>query len=203
MLKNLFITGLITVLPIAFTYIIIKFILDLITSPFIELYSFYLEPKIIGFIPQYAYSTMIVVKQISILMIVIMMILAMGLLVKYILSPGINDFFSDLANRVPLLNTVYLTVKQVISSIFKTDSVSFKQVVLVPFQGGFSYGLITGSPDKRSNLVFVFIPTAPSPISGFLVAYNKEDIKYSDLSVNHLFRHIVSLGLISDNEEPK
>lgn len=212
MLKNLFATGLITVLPIAFSYIILKFVLDIITSPFLDLYNFYIEPRIEMTFPKYSMylsyapvsTTIIIIKQLVILVFVLLAILLVGLVVKYIFSPGLTNMFVDLTNRVPLLNTTYITVRQVIATIFKEESKSFKQVVLVPFNGGHAFGLITGTPDYKSisktNKVSVFIPTAPSPVSGFLITYSIQDVEYIDMSIQDLFKHIVSLGLISKQQ---
>lgn len=103
---------------------------------------------------------------------------------------------------------IYTTIKQVVITLFKKDSIVFNHVVMVPFNGGYTFGMVTGNPlgiDKDlctsdgnniSDMVSVFIPTAPSPLSGFLLSYNKKDVIFIKIEKDDLFKHIVSLGLI-------
>ena len=102
--------------------------------------------------------------------------------------------------RVPLMNKIYGTVKQVNES-FSTNKSSFKQVVLVPFPHPRSraVGFVTGEqsglvPEK---LVSVFIPTTPNPTSGFLVLIPESDLIKLDMSVADGIKYTISLGAIS------
>jgi len=102
--------------------------------------------------------------------------------------------------RVPLLNKVYGTVKQVNQS-FSSNKSSFKQVVLVTFPHARSRSLafVTGEqkglgPEK---LISVFIPTTPNPTSGFLLLVPESEVVKLDISVADGIKFIISLGAIS------
>ena len=102
--------------------------------------------------------------------------------------------------RVPLMNKIYGTVKQVNES-FSSKKSSFKQVVLVSFPHPRSrtVGFVTGEqgglgPEK---LVSVFIPTTPNPTSGFLVLVPESEIIKLDMSVADGIKFIISLGAIA------
>jgi uncharacterized membrane protein len=102
--------------------------------------------------------------------------------------------------RIPLLNKIYGTVKQVNES-FSSNKSSFKQVVLVtfPHKDSRSVGFVTGeqrTPDNQ-KLISVFIPTTPNPTSGFLVMVRETEITKLDMSVADGIKFIISLGAIS------
>jgi uncharacterized membrane protein len=102
--------------------------------------------------------------------------------------------------RVPLLNKIYGTIKQVNES-FSTNKSSFKHVVMVPFPHANSRALafVTGEqkglgPEK---LISVFVPTTPIPTSGFLLLMPESEITKLDISVADGIKFIISLGAIS------
>jgi uncharacterized membrane protein len=102
--------------------------------------------------------------------------------------------------RVPLMNKIYGTVKQVNQS-FSSNKSSFKQVVLVTFPHGKSraVGFVTGEqmmPDGE-KLVSVFIPTTPIPTSGFLIMVPETETLKLNMSVADGIKFIISLGAIS------
>ena len=102
--------------------------------------------------------------------------------------------------RVPLLNKIYGTIKQVNES-FSSNKSSFKQVVLVSFPHARSraVGFVTGEQLGLGGerLVSVFIPTTPNPTSGFLLLVPESEIIKLDISVADGIKFIISLGAIS------
>jgi uncharacterized membrane protein len=102
--------------------------------------------------------------------------------------------------RVPLLNKVYGTVKQVNES-FHSNKSSFKQVVLVTFPHARSRSLAFVTGEQKSlgpeKLISVFIPTTPNPTSGFLLLVPESEIIKLDISVADGIKFIISLGAIS------
>ncbi|MGA2174198.1 MAG: DUF502 domain-containing protein [Verrucomicrobiota bacterium] len=110
------------------------------------------------------------------------------------------EWLDNAIMRVPLMNKIYGTVKQVNES-FSSNKSSFKQVVLVSFPHPRSraVGFVTGEqgglgPEK---LVSVFIPTTPNPTSGFLVLVPESEIIKLDMSVADGIKFIISLGAIA------
>ena len=102
--------------------------------------------------------------------------------------------------RVPLLNKIYGTVKQVNES-FSSNKSSFKQVVLVcfPHPRSRAVGFVTGEQQRlgQEKLISVFIPTTPNPTSGFLVLVPESDVIKLDMSVADGIKFIISLGAIA------
>lgn len=102
--------------------------------------------------------------------------------------------------RIPLLNKIYGTVKQVNES-FTSNKSSFKQVVLVtfPHKDSRSVGFVTGEHKglDGQKWISVFIPTTPNPTSGFLVMVREDEITKLDMTVADGIKYIISLGAIS------
>ena len=107
--------------------------------------------------------------------------------------------------RVPLLNKIYATVKQVNES-FSSNKSSFKQVVVVAFPSprSRSIGFVTGDQHGLGGekLLSVFIPTTPNPTSGFLVLVPESDVLKLDMTVADGIKFIISLGAISPDWPP-
>jgi uncharacterized membrane protein len=105
--------------------------------------------------------------------------------------------------RVPLMNKIYGTVKQVNSS-FSSNKSSFKQVVLVtfPHARSRSVGFVTGEQKGLGpeNLISVFIPTTPNPTSGFLVLVPESEIIKLEMSVADGIKFIISLGALTPEQ---
>jgi uncharacterized membrane protein len=107
--------------------------------------------------------------------------------------------------RVPLLNKIYGTIKQVNEAFSTGSKTSFKTVVLVEFprEGSYSVGFITSGHNEALDqkagrkLVNVFIPTTPNPTSGFLILVPADKVTKLDMSVAEGIKYIISLGSIA------
>lgn len=105
-----------------------------------------------------------------------------------------------LINKIPVVKTVYSSIRD-IGKMFNHDkNTSFKKAVLVdyPIKGSKSIGFITNEScnfnDKFSKIA-VFVPTTPNPTNGFLLYLNDEDITYLDISVEDAIKMVVSMGV--------
>jgi uncharacterized membrane protein len=111
--------------------------------------------------------------------------------------------------RVPVLNKIYGTIKQVDEAFTSGKKSSFKTVVLVeyPREGIYSVGFITSEEKDEIELkiktkcVRVFIPTTPIPTGGFLIVVPEEKVIKLDMSVAEGFKYIISIGALSNESE--
>jgi len=112
--------------------------------------------------------------------------------------------------RVPLLNKIYSTIKQVNEAFSPSSKSSFKQVVLVEFPraGQYSVGFLTGEDQRevqqkaKERVLSVFVPTTPNPTSGFLVLVPEKEITRLEMSVAEGIKFIISLGAIAPDFTP-
>ncbi len=139
------------------------------------------------------------------LVIAVILICAIGRLTRNYIGEKFIDLADQLMLRIPLLNKIYGTVKQV-NDAFASNKSSFKGVALVPFphQGSLSLGFITSeqtSPKTGEKLIGVFVPTTPNPTAGFLVFIPEADVTRIDMSVADGIKLIISLGAISPDQQ--
>ena len=106
--------------------------------------------------------------------------------------------------KIPLIKVFYKTIKQILETVLKTNSDAFREAVLVeyPRKGvwviGFTTGEVEGEIKNRLKKKFtnVFIPTTPTPTSGFLLMVSTNEIKTLNVSVDDAIKTIVSAGII-------
>jgi uncharacterized membrane protein len=139
----------------------------------------------------------------------LMMIGVLGRLTRYYVGKKIVQLLDMALLRIPLLNKVYSTLKQV-NEAFTSSNSSFKQVVLVPFPhpGQYSVGFLTGADHKEvaaktgEKVLSVFVPTTPNPTSGFLLMVPEADVIKLEMSVADGIKFIISLGAVAPEYAP-
>lgn len=128
-----------------------------------------------------------------------------GRLTRYYFGKKMIELLDFLMLRVPLLNKIYGTVKQVNEAFSPSKHSSFKKVVLLEFprRGMFAIGFVTGEQDppkgreSLGRLTSVFVPTTPNPTGGFLLLVPENELTKLDMSVADGIKYIISLGAIS------
>ncbi|MBX9905388.1 MAG: DUF502 domain-containing protein [Burkholderiales bacterium] len=125
-----------------------------------------------------------------------------GVLVANILGQRMVQFWEGLLARIPIVNTIYHSVKQVSDTLFSGTGHAFRKVLLVryPHPEAWSLAFQTNVPVEVAarlpeDLVAVFIPTTPSPVNGFYFYVRRVDVIEIDMSVDAAFKYIVSMGV--------
>ncbi len=125
-----------------------------------------------------------------------------GVLVANILGQRLVLFWERLLARIPIVNTIYHSVKQVSDTLFSGTGHAFRKVLLVryPHPGAWSLAFQTNLPVEVAarlpeEYVAVFIPTTPSPVNGFYFYVRRADVIEIDMSVDAAFKYIVSMGV--------
>lgn len=112
-------------------------------------------------------------------------------------------------SRIPLVRSIYKTVKQVINAVLSTNSEAFRKVVLIeyPRKGLWTIAFQTGTTNTAINnktkeeMISVFIPTTPNPTSGFLMMLPRSDVIELDMSIDEALKFIISLGVMPPPSE--
>lgn len=206
--KKYFITGLALLLPATLTIVITIFIFNFLTVPFAGFVRSILEYYGLidqGFLFLSATQVMQYGSQLLILVALILFTLLLGFLARWFFFHYIVRFGEYILHRIPIVNTVYKTTKDVIKTVFTEKNNAFKQVVMVPFPSTTTYsiGLITRDKIEEfagtnyAGLVAVFVPTTPNPTSGFLMLFKETDVVYLDMSVESALKYVISCGMIT------
>lgn len=138
------------------------------------------------------------------LVLAVFLIGVVGLLARYYFGKRLIEWVDSGLLRIPLLNKIYGTMKQVNDAFSAGNKTAFRTVVLVeyPRLGVYSVGFITGEQRGEAQnrlpekVVCVFIPTTPNPTSGFLVLVPEDKVIKLEMSVADGIKYIISLGAI-------
>lgn len=206
-MKKYFITGLIILLPLALTLAIVIFLVNLLTDPFVEIVQSLLDRY--GLLDQdflflSSEQLQYVFSQILILLSLFFLTVGLGFVARLFFFHYVIKAWDYIIHQIPFIRSVYKTCQDVINTILKSDTKSFKQVVVVPFPSpeSHSIGLVTrenlkGLPSRDGKkMVAVFVPTTPNPTSGYLVMFEEDSIEYLDMKVEEALKYIISCGVI-------
>ena len=121
----------------------------------------------------------------------------------------IIDFWERQLTRIPVVKSIYGSVKQVSDTLLSGNGHAFRKVLLVryPHPQAWSMAFQTNVPDEvvrtlSDDYVAVFIPTAPSPVNGFYFFVKKSEVIELDVSVDRALKYIVSMGVASGEARP-
>lgn len=210
-MKKYFVTGLVILLPLALTLMIVAFILNFLTEPFLGIVKgIFIQLNLFhrGFLFFSAEQTQIFFSKLIILVFLFFFTILLGIFTRWVFMHYVLRFSDLILHRIPIVNTIYKTSQDVIKTIFTTDTRSFKQVVLIYFPSRESrcLGLIT--QDDLSSLglpdyIGVFVPTTPNPTSGYLLMVKKSDVEYLDIKIEDALKYIISCGVILNPSDKK
>lgn len=201
-----FFAGLAVVLPGVITLAVVKWFFGTVSS-FTDTLLFFL-PKYFG--PKLIYqdgvaSPMFWYWSLLAILLAIAIVSVIGVLARYYFGKRMIALADGMMLRVPVLNKIYGTIKQVDEAFTSGKKSSFKTVVLVeyPREGVYSVGFITSERADEverktgKKCVCIFIPTTPIPTGGFLIIVPEENVVKLDMNVADGFKYIISVGAIS------
>ncbi len=194
-IRRYFISGLLVWLPIWVTILVIKFLVDLLSNTLLLLPQQYHPDTLIGFhIPGIG------------VIITLLVIFLTGVIVANFIGKRLVMIGDAIIARIPLVRTIYVSVKQVLQTLFTPGGQSFRKVLLVeyPRKGMWSVAFQTGDGIQKlmqgEDMVSVFIPTTPNPTSGFLMIVPRKDVMELNMSVDQALKFVISLGVMQPCE---
>lgn len=133
-----------------------------------------------------------------------LVIFVTGLVSANLIGQRLLAYWEGLLTRIPVVRTIYGSVKQVSDTLLTGSGHAFRKVLLVhyPHPNAWSLAFQTNVPGEvRSRLgdewLAVFIPTAPSPVNGFYFYVRREETIELDISVDAALKYIVSMGVVA------
>ena len=113
-----------------------------------------------------------------------------------------------LLSNIPIVKSIYTSVKQVSDTLFSTNGNAFREAVLVqyPRAGSWTIAFVTGKPggEVAAHLdgehVSVYVPTTPNPTSGFFLIMPRSDVRPLDMSVDEALKYVISMGVVSPGQ---
>ena len=140
-----------------------------------------------------------------------LVVLLTGMFAANIIGQRLVQFGESLLARIPVVKSLYSSVKQVSDTLFSSSGQAFRKALLVqyPRQGSWTIAFLTGQPGGdvanylTGDYVSVYIPTTPNPTSGFFLMMPRADVIELDISVDAALKYIISMGVVPpDSKNP-
>jgi uncharacterized membrane protein len=205
-IRNAFITGIVVILPLGVTIIVINFLLQKLGTPASNLFFWFLD-RDLRQLPAVSFA----LEVISIL-VVFLLITLLGYCSRFVLGRIMLGGLERLLDQVPLINTVYRTVKQIVDTFSQQKKAVFQDVVLIeyPRKGCHALGFLTSVAKGETQevtgakIVNIFVPTTPNPTSGFLLMLPDEEVIRLKMTITDGMKLIISGGAVvpPGNDEP-
>jgi uncharacterized membrane protein len=198
-LRKYFLTGLLVLVPLAITAWVLNLIISTLDQSLLFVPAAWQPRLLLGAdIPG-------VGAVLTLAIVFLTGVLANNLVGNYVMRLG-----ERLIKRVPVVSSLYGSVKQVSDTLFSSSGNAFRQAVLIPYPHADSYtvAFLTGVPggDVTNHLVgdyvSVYVPTTPNPTSGFFLMMERSRVRELDMSVDAALKYIVSMGVVAPASVP-
>jgi len=135
----------------------------------------------------------------------LLIIFITGVLAANFIGQRLVKWWELLLARIPVVNSIYNSVKQVSDTLFSSSGNAFRKALLVqyPREGSWTIAFLTGQPGGdvvthlKGDYVSVYVPTTPNPTSGFFLMMPKQDVIELDMSVDEALKYIISMGVVA------
>lgn len=193
-LRKWLFTGLLVIVPGAITLSVLNWIVGMLDQTLQILPQAWQPDRLLGFhIPGFG------------VLLTLLILLVVGATASNFAGRKLVAWGDQLVSRIPVVRSIYSSVKQVSDTLFSESGNAFRTAVLVqwPREGVWTVAFITGAPGGevaaylRDEFVSVYVPTTPNPTGGYFVMVRKSDCVELDMSVDAALRYIVSMGVVA------
>jgi uncharacterized membrane protein len=192
-MRKYFITGLLILVPFAATLWVLHAIISTMDQSLLLLPPQWRPEQLVGF------------KVLGIGTILTLLIVFLtGLLAQNFIGNFVIEAWESALKRIPIVNSIYSSVKQVSDTLFSSSGTAFSKAILVrfPHTEAWTIGFLTGVPSVDVSKHFleehisVYIPTTPNPTSGYFLIVPKAATIELEMSVDEALKYVVSMGVV-------
>lgn len=192
-MKRYLVAGLLVWLPLGVTVMVVKLMVDLMDKSLLLLPRAYQPDQLFG----------IHIPGLGVILSVII-VLGTGVIVANLFGRKMVALWESFLARIPLVRSIYSSVKQIVETLFSAKGQAFKRVLLVEYPRkkmwtlAFQSSADVGEAQYKTgeDVVNVFVPTTPNPTSGFFIMLPRADVVELDMSVDEGLRMIISAGVV-------
>ncbi len=194
MLKRYLVTGLLIWIPLALTIWVLHMIVTSMDSTLLLLPPQWRPQRWLGYdVPG------------SGVVLTFLVVLLTGVFAANIIGQRVVRWWEAILGRIPIVSSIYRSVKQVSDTLLAQDGHSFRRAVLVEFpqRGQWSVGFVVGaasvgiSPYIDPDSITVYVPTAPNPTSGYTLIVRASEVRDVQMSVDEALKFVISMGVVS------
>lgn len=193
MFKRHLITGLLVLVPLVITIWVLTALLSIMDQSLLLLPLSWRPEALIGhYVPGIG------------ALLTVLIVLVTGMIATNFFGKRILQFWESLLSRVPVVKSIYYSVKQVSDTLFSDSGQAFRKALLVqyPRKDCWTIAFQTGHPggDVARHLpgehISVYVPTTPNPTSGFFLMMPVSDVIELEMSVDEALKYIISMGVV-------
>jgi uncharacterized membrane protein len=193
-LRKWLVAGLLVIVPVAITFAVLRWIVETLDSTLAILPVAWQPDRLIGVhIPGFG------------VLLTLTILLVVGATVSNFFGRKLVEWGDRLVTRIPVVRSIYSSVKQVSDTLFSPGGNAFRTAVLVqwPRPDVWTVGFVTGTPggDVANYLVgeyvSVYVPTTPNPTGGYFVMLRKSDCIELKMSVDDALKYVISMGVVA------
>ncbi|MBV8622717.1 MAG: DUF502 domain-containing protein [Herbaspirillum sp.] len=193
-MRKYFITGLLILVPLAITLWVLNLIISTMDQSLLLLPETWRPRHWLGYnIPGLG------------AILTLLIVFLTGLAARNFIGRRLVLLWEGLLTRIPVVKSIYSSVKQVSDTLFSSSGNAFRKAVLIqyPRQGSWTIAFLTGTPggEVKNHLagdyISVYVPTTPNPTSGFFLMLPRAESIELDMSVDEALKYIVSMGVVA------
>jgi uncharacterized membrane protein len=205
LLRTRIAAGLLTVIPIWVTWVVIKFVFDLMrsaTQPIVEGAAGVVLEQNQGIVPARVQDYVDWIVPLLAVGLTLFLLYVLGLLTANVFGRRLIVAMEMLLHRLPLVKTIYRSTKQVVVTLGGGDSPGFQRVVLVEFPRpgmkciGFLTAVMT-DVDTGRRMASIFISTTPNPTTGYMQIVPLDEVSETNWTVEEAVKPLMSGGVLS------
>ena len=192
-MKKYLITGLLIWIPLVITIWVLKLIVDSLDQTLLLLPPEFRTENWLG----------LHVPGMGVVMTLVIVFLT-GLFATNLLGARLVQLWHVVLHRIPVVNSIYSSVKQISDTLFSSSGQAFRKALLVrwPHEGMWTIAFLTGVPGGdlvnhlKGDYISVYVPTTPNPTGGYFVVVARKDVIELDMSVDEALKYIISMGVV-------
>lgn len=193
-MRKYFVTGLLILVPLAITLWVLNLIIGTMDQSLLLLPERWRPQAILGMhVP--GLGTILT----------LLIVFLTGLATRNFIGTRVVRMWEALLVRIPVVNTIYSSVKQVSDTLFSSSGNAFRKAVLIeyPRAGCWTIAFLTGAPGGdvvnhlQGDYISVYVPTTPNPTSGYFLMLPRAEAIELDMDVDEALKYIVSMGVVA------
>ncbi|MBC7598766.1 MAG: DUF502 domain-containing protein, partial [Polaromonas sp.] len=191
-IRRWLLAGLLVLVPLAVTVWLLNWIIGTLDQTLQILPGDWHPDKLLGFhIPGFG------------VLLALAIVLSIGAVATNFLGKKLVSWWDALLSRIPIVRSIYSSVKQVSDTLFSENGNAFRKALLVqwPRAGVWTIGFQTGMPGGdvinhlQGEYLSVYVPTTPNPTGGYFVMLPKADCIELKMSVDEALTYVISMGV--------
>jgi uncharacterized membrane protein len=192
-MKKYFITGLLIWIPLAITIWVLKLVVDVLDQSLLLMPTALHTENWLG----------VHIPGLGAILTVLIVFLT-GVFATNFFGAQLVELWHEILHRIPVVNSIYSSVKQISDTLFSSSGQAFRKALLVqwPREGTWTIAFLTGTPGGGvaehlpADTIAVYVPTTPNPTGGYFIIVERKQVIELEMSVDQALKYIISMGVV-------